>query len=52
MSVIQSKNRLRQKVVVRVANKPWKTLKLVFYFGILLGAGLGFALFFILRGTF
>lgn len=46
MSLTRFKNRLRQKAVVRVANKPWKTLKLVFYVGILAGAGIGFALSF------
>lgn len=42
MSLVQFKNRLRQKAVVRVANKPWKTLKKVFYFGVLFGAVIGY----------
>jgi len=49
MNAIHWKNRLRQKAVVRVANKPWKTLKLVLLVGLLAGGGIGFALTYFLR---
>lgn len=40
MNAIHWKNRLRQKAVVRVANKPWKTLRATFLFGFLIGTAL------------
>jgi hypothetical protein len=49
MNPIRYKDRLRQKAAVRVANKPWKTLKLALYAGLLVGGGIGFLLSYFVR---
>ena len=49
MGMIRYKNRLRQKAAVRVANKPWKTLKLALYAGLLIGGAIGFLISYFMR---
>jgi hypothetical protein len=49
MSQIKMNNRLRQKATVRVANKPWNSLKLTFLLGLGLGGGIGSLVMYFVR---
>lgn len=40
MNLTVYKNRLRQKATIRLANKPYKTLRLTFLIGVAVGAGI------------
>lgn len=49
MSLLKRKNRLRQKAVIRVANKPWNTLKWTLIIGFAAGFGVCYSLSFFMR---